>query len=105
MQTLGERLKYARKKGLYTQDSLAKKIGVSRGVIFNLEKDTTQPQMVVINAICQVLNINKEWLLHGKGKMDSTDALAELYRIMKQLSREDQFFLLDIAKGLKHRQR
>ena len=36
MDTLGERLKYARKKNGYTQDSLAEIIGVSRGVIFNL---------------------------------------------------------------------
>lgn len=38
MNTLGERLNYARKQKGYTQDSLAQTIGVSRGVIFNLEK-------------------------------------------------------------------
>ena len=34
MNTLGERLNYARKQKGYTQDSLAQTIGVSRGVIF-----------------------------------------------------------------------
>lgn len=38
MNTLGERLNYARKQKGYTQDSLAQTIGVSRGVIFNMEK-------------------------------------------------------------------
>lgn len=51
MNTLGERLYYVRKSKGYTQDSLAESIGVSRGVIFNLEKNKTQPQLIVINAI------------------------------------------------------
>ncbi len=63
MDTLGERLKYTRKKHGYTQDSLAEIIGVSRGVIFNLEKNKTEPQSIVINAICQTLKINKDWLV------------------------------------------
>ncbi len=63
MDTLGERLKYTRKKHGYTQDSLAEIIGVSRGVIFNLEKNKTEPQSIVINAICQTLKINKNWLV------------------------------------------
>ena len=65
MNTLGERLNYARKQKGYTQDSLAQTIGVSRGVIFNLEKNKTEPQAIVINAVCQILNINKEWLTDG----------------------------------------
>ena len=43
MDTLGERLNYARKNRGFTQDSLAESIGVSRGVIFNLEKNKTEP--------------------------------------------------------------
>ena len=71
MNTLGERLNYARKQKGYTQDSLAQTIGVSRGVIFNLEKNKTEPQAIVINAVCQILNINKEWLTDGTGDMES----------------------------------
>ncbi|WP_418710114.1 helix-turn-helix domain-containing protein, partial [Anaerotruncus massiliensis (ex Liu et al. 2021)] len=37
MDTLGARLNYARRKRGYTQNSLAEEIGVSRGVIYNLE--------------------------------------------------------------------
>ena len=75
MNTLGERLTYARKRNGFTQDSLAESIGVSRGVIFNLEKNKTEPQTIVINAICQILKINKEWLISGTGEMeDSSEA-------------------------------
>ncbi len=110
MKTLGERLNYARKKRGYTQDSLAETIGVSRGVIFNLEKNKTNPQTIVINAICQTLKINKTWLTQGIGEMEETNEssqsakiLAELYEVAKELSEDEQLYLLDTVKALKKR--
>lgn len=110
MNSLGERLRYARKQKGYTQDSLAETIGVSRGVIFNLEKNKTEPQIIVINAICQTLKINKDWLINGIGEMeDNNDAsqsakiLAELYETAKELSEDEQLYLLDIVKAMKQR--
>lgn len=112
MNTLGERLNYARKKSGYTQDSLAEAIGVSRGVIFNLEKNKTEPQAIVINAICQTLKINKDWLTNGIGDMEissdisqSAKILAELYDVAKELSEDEQLYLLDTVKALKQRLR
>ena len=107
--TLGKRLKYARKSKDFTQDSLANAIGVSRGVIFNLEKDKTEPQAIVVNAICQVLNVNKDWLADGTGEMEnsakakSAKILAELYEIAKGLSEDEQLYLLDATRALKAR--
>ena len=80
MNTLGERLNYARKQKGYTQDSLAQTIGVSRGVIFNLEKNKTEPQA-----------------------FQSAKLLEELYDIAKELSEDEQLFLLDTVKALKLR--
>lgn len=108
MDTLGDRLIYARKKNGYTQDSLAELIGVSRGVIFNIEKKKTEPQTIVINALCQALKINKEWLLYGTGEMEDTSKasqsakiLAELYDIAKELSEDEQLYLLETVMALK----
>ncbi len=106
MQTLGERLNYARKKNGYTQETLAASIGVSRGVIFNLEKNKTQPQSIVSNAICQTLKINESWLLEGVGEMERADdnpVLAQLYETASKLSREEQLFLLDVISAMKER--
>ena len=110
MNTLGERLKLcAETKGIYP-DSLAQTIGVSRGVIFNLEKNKTEPQAIVINAVCQILKINKEWLTDGTGDMEagnqafqSAKLLKELCDIAKELSEDEQLFLLDTVKSLKLR--
>lgn len=108
MNTLGERLTYARKKNGYTQESLGDEIGVSRGVIFNLEKNKTEPQTIVINAICQTLKINKDWLLTGNGTMEdiseaskSAKILAELYEVAQTLSEKEQLYLLNTIKSLK----
>ena len=109
-QTLGERLHLARKKRGYTQDSLAEAIGVSRGVIYNLEKGKTVPLVIVLNAVCDTLQINKNWLLRGEGEMEDTGTaaqsarvLAELYEVAKELSPDEQLYLLDIVKALQNR--
>lgn len=110
MDTLGERLKIARKKHGFSQYNLGEAIGVSRGVIFNLEKDKTEPQTIVINAICQTLKISKDWLLTGLGNMEedsdtvkSAKILAELYEIAQTLSEDEQLFILDTITSLKNR--
>lgn len=110
MDTLGERLNYARRDSGYTQNSLAESIGVSRGVIFNLEKNKTIPQAIVMNAICRTLNVNSEWLLSGEGEMRNREdparsdkVLRELYEFVSELSEDEQLYLLDTAKALKHR--
>lgn len=112
MDTLGDRLRYIRKKNGYTQGSLSEAIGVSRGVIYNLEKNKTVPQLIVINAICNILNINRDWLLYGTGEIENTDnisqsakILAELHEVSKDLSENELLYLLDVIKSLKRRLR
>lgn len=103
--TLGERLKTARKfKGL-TQDKLAEKIGTSRGVVTNIELDKNEtPQPLIINALCNTLEISQEWLINGIGEMNNSEAirsskvLSEIYSISKELSEEEQLYILDVIK-------
>lgn len=108
MSTLGDRLRHARKSRGYTQDSLAKEIGVSRGVIFNLEKNKTGFQNIVIDAISHVLQIRREWLLNGEGKMDAVPATAEevgvlieLYEVAKNLSEDEMHYILEVIRSMK----
>lgn len=107
--TLGERLKMARKSKGFTQDKLAEEIGTSRGVITNLEHDKTEtPQPLIINALCTTLEISKEWLINGTGKMNNSKAmksskvLSEIYSISKDLSIPEQLYILDVIKTYKN---
>lgn len=106
MNTLGERLTYARKKSSYTQETLGESIGVSRGVIYNLEKNKTEPQEIVLNAICATLKINKDWLIAGTGDMDdnssfskSAKIISEIYSNAKDLSENELVYILDVIKS------
>lgn len=105
--TIGERLKEARKARGYTQDTLAEKIGTSRGVITNIEHDKVdEPQSMVVTTICNVLHISKDWLLDGVGTMELSDeavknakVLLEINTLAEQLSEEEQRYILDIIKS------
>ena len=103
---MGQRLKEARKSRGMSQDVLAEKIGASRGVITNIEHNKiTKPQPMVINALCSVLGISKEWLIDGTGSMGaparetrSVQVLSEIYEQAQKLSEEEQLFILDMIK-------
>lgn len=102
---IGARLKQARSLKGYTQTSLADAIGVSRGVITNIEHEKAEPQQLVIREICYVLGINKSWLLDGDSPMDagenekkSVRLLAEIYHSATLLSEAEQDYILDMIK-------
>lgn len=109
---IASRLKQARKSRGYTQDTLANAIGVSRGVISNIEYEKTQPQTLVIRAICNTLHINEQWLISGEGQMERspelekrTRLLSEIYNSAKELSEDEQDYILDMIRTFqKHRE-
>lgn len=108
---IGSRLKQVRKSKGYTQDALANAIGVSRGVISNIEYEKAEPQPLVIRAICEVLRIDEKWLASGEGKMESNPdlesarLLSDIYKSAKELSDQEQDYILDMIKIFKkHRE-
>ncbi len=104
------RLKQARKSKGYTQEALACAIGVSRGVISNIEYEKAEPQPLVLHAICQVLQISEDWLISGNGFMESAGTLksarllSEIYDAAKELSEAEQDYILDMIKTFRRHQ-
>lgn len=88
--SIGNRLKKARKAHNMSQDMLAEKIGTSRGVITNIEHDKVdEPQPMVINTICDVLKLNKDWLLYGKGDMEIKTPSSTMEQLRKEFNLDD----------------
>lgn len=99
--SVAHRFKEARKYRGYSQNKLADELGVSRGVITNIEYEKTEPSCLVVNAVCNILSINKEWLVHGSGEKDAK--LTEDPRLsdaIKALGNDNNTILKNIARNL-----
>lgn len=77
--TISDNVKLVRKKLHLTQEDFGNKLGVTRGVIYNIEKNLVEPKMLFLEHLCQVYKVNPDWLLHGEGDMfmDSPEDKAE----------------------------
>lgn len=65
--TLGEKIKLERKRQGMTQAEFASRVGVSRQVIVEYEKDNMKPRgLDRYRKIAEVLNVSVEYLISGK---------------------------------------
>ena len=63
------RIKEVRKHLNLSQESFGKRLGVSRSVINNLERNVTELKEPLFELFCNTFNVNPEWLLKGNGEM------------------------------------
>ena len=75
MSEINDRIKQIRKHLQLSQPEFGKRLGVSRDVIANIDRDAVEPKMLFLEHLCQVYKVNPDWLLHGEGEMfmDSPD--------------------------------
>lgn len=64
-----ERIKEIRQDNNLSQKAFGEMLGVSRDVITNIEYGRVKPKQLLLNHMCEVFNINKEWLIEGTGEM------------------------------------
>lgn len=77
MNTLAERVKYARELKKISQCDIAKKAGISQPTYFKIENGLTlKPRNIV--EIAQALNVNPDWLATGEGSMENKPTIDEL---------------------------
>lgn len=82
MNTLPERLKYAREQLNMSQSEVAEAVGMKQPSYYQLESGKTQRSRY-INEIANVLKVDVDWLIYGKGKAtkdseaNQADLLAE----------------------------
>lgn len=88
---LGDSLREARKKAKFTQEKLAKEIGVQRSVISKYESGTIDPTVGQLQRIADALGVSVDYLLgthHMKGILNyKTAAIRD--RIFEAVTRED----------------
>lgn len=64
-----ERLKQLRIELGLNQQEFASRLEIGRSSIANYEAGTREPTSSVISLICQIWNVNRDWLVYGTGKM------------------------------------
>lgn len=69
---INDRILELRKSLGLSQSDFGEKIGVSRGVIKNIEYKLTVPKDAQISLICKVFGVSETWLNTGEGEMFST---------------------------------
>ena len=84
------RVKILRQALGMSQTDFGAKIGVTRGVINNLDRGLTDLQDPLLSLICSVFNARREWLETGEGEMfEPKDAEAPFYDAMGIITNDE----------------
>lgn len=67
LDTLGERIRYARETARLTQDDVAQHFGINRVSVAQWEMNRTRPALERIGELASLLNTTAEWLVDRKG--------------------------------------
>jgi transcriptional regulator with XRE-family HTH domain len=98
MLDIGNKIIQLRKQNNLSQSDLAKKIGASRTIVGNYERNSNMPSIEILLKIAKVFNVSVDYLI-GEGKLSSYDkeVLKRIEDIeqLDQETRKNLFFLID----------
>ncbi len=103
---ISERIKEIRNSHNLSREKFGNEIGVSRGVIENIEYNRSEIKDLYIQLICKKFNINEHWLRTGEGekyidhkKQDEvTNFITDLVKNTDDTTREIIFKLSELNK-------
>ena len=94
MKTIQERIKFIRKEKNLNQEEFGERLGVGKYVIANIELNRVEPKELLINHICDIYSINKEWILNGTGEIYKTTAKNLINDLVKEFDLDDDELLI-----------
>ena len=94
---MNERIRAIRKQFNISQTEFGKRIGVSLGVIKNLEQGKTTLTSPLFELLCSVYNVNPDWLCTGEGEMFLPVDNSPLRDLQKQHNLSDK--VINIIEG------
>ena len=72
MDTIGERLRRARKDRKVTQVELAGRTGVAHSTVVRIERGQTRPRIETIYAFAEALGVDPKWIAFGEDRETAT---------------------------------
>jgi transcriptional regulator with XRE-family HTH domain len=102
---VGKRIRELRTALRLSQTEFGAKLSVGRDVIGNLEYDRVSPKKMLLELMCHVFNVSREWLMEGKGEMFGADRqknieIAKATDILNTLSPSFRAFALRQLKEI-----
>lgn len=99
---VNQRILEVRKKLKLSQTEFGKEIGVSRGVINNIDLNIVQAKPLLIQQICKAYNVSETWLTTGEGEMfvesSRKDQIAQF--VGRTLASEEETFQKRLISAL-----
>lgn len=96
---LGNMVREKRNIHRITQEQLAEKVGVTTGMIGQMERGETMPSIETLAALIEQLNIDPRVLFGGSAPQDPE--YAELCSIIARMTPMQRHLLLKIAKAIR----
>ena len=100
---VSERVREVRQTLHLSQKEFARRLGLSKDMISNIEYDRVQPRQVLLEHLCQIYHVNPTWLFEGNGEMFTHPAgekLREVADVFAQLDEKSQEYALLQIRGL-----
>jgi transcriptional regulator with XRE-family HTH domain len=98
MLNIGDKIIQLRKQNGLSQSDLAKKIGASRTIVGNYERNSNTPSIEMVIKIAKVFDVSLDYLI-GEGQLSTydKDVLKRIEDIehLDQETRKNLFFLID----------
>jgi len=101
---LTDRMKEARKKQGFTQEQVATKIGVAKSTYTGYEKGYSEPNMIILSKIMDVLSVDANYLFQDEAKAmrdvratpQEMENLVKKYRLLDPYGKEAVDGVLDV---------
>lgn len=108
MLNIGDKIIQLRKQNNLSQFELAKRVGASRTIIGNYERNSNAPSIDMVVKIAKVFNVSVDFLI-GESKLSSYDKEVlkriEDIETLDQETRKNLFFLIDnVVQNFKTKQ-
>lgn len=99
----GRAVRKNRKNRKMTQEGLGEAVGLTRGMIGQMERGTAAPSFATIEAISEVLTVHPAELLGGGARLEPDGRLKGIAALIAQCRDEDLEMVERVLRQLTHR--
>lgn len=89
MLRIGDKIKKIRDLNGYTQDDLAKKLGISKSTIGMYEQNRRSPDLDILLRISETFNVSVDYMLKDGRNQDSSADKKMLHKLIELIPEED----------------